>query len=133
MLKFMLDTNIVIYTIKHRPEKVRTAFKRHHGQMCVSTVTVGELVFGAERSANPEKNLEVVEGFLARVEVMPFEQQDAEHFGQIKAELSFKGNPIGPYDMMIAGQARARGLTLVTNNMKEFIRVKGLRLDNWVR
>ena len=132
MRKYMLDTNIVIYTIKNRPEEVREAFKRHEGQMCISTVTVGELIYGAERSSQAEKNMEILEGMFARLEVLPFNTQDAAHFGQLRAELYAEGKPIGPYDMMIAGQARAQGLILVTNNLREFERVPGLRLENWV-
>lgn len=132
MLKYMLDTNIVIYTIKNRPAEVKASFKRFKGSMCVSTVTVGELVYGAERSSNPEKNLEVIEGMLARVTVLPYEEKDAVHFGQIRAELLSIGKPIGPYDMMIAAHARSKGLVLVTNNTREFERVPGIRLDNWV-
>ena len=133
MLKYMLDTNIVIYTIKNRPQEVREAFKRHDDQMCISTVTLGELIYGAERSVNPQKNLEVIEGMTARLDVLPFESHDATHFAQIRAELAAMGRPIGPYDLMIAGHARAHGLILVTNNTKEFERVPGLRLENWVQ
>ncbi|MNG15573.1 tRNA(fMet)-specific endonuclease VapC [compost metagenome] len=132
MLKYMLDTNIVIYTIKNRPPRVRDLFKRHDGQMCISTVTLGELIFGAEKSAQPEKNLLAIEGMVARMEVAHFDDKAAVHFGQIKAELAKAGTPIGPYDMMIAGHARTEGLILVTNNLKEFQRVPGLRLENWV-
>jgi tRNA(fMet)-specific endonuclease VapC len=100
--------------------------------MCISTVTLGELIFGAEESAQPEKNLLAIEGMVARMEVAHFDDKAAVHFGQIKAELAKAGTPIGPYDMMIAGHARAEGLILVTNNLKEFQRVPGLRLENWV-
>ena len=131
MLKYMLDTNIVIYTIKNRPQLVRETFKRHQGQMCISAVTVGELIFGAERSAQPERNLADIEGLTARLEVSPFDAAAATHFGQLRAELYSSGKPIGPYDMMIAGHARSLGLILVTNNAKEFDRVPGLRLENW--
>ena len=131
MLKYMLDTNIVIYTIKNRPPAVRIAFNRHAEQMCISSVTWGELIYGAENSSRQEENLSVIEAMAARLEVLPFEKQDSNHFGQIRAELKHEGNPIGPYDMMIAGHARARGLILVTNNKREFERVSGLRLDNW--
>jgi len=133
MLKYMLDTNIVIYTIRNRPPEVRDAFNRHTEQMCISSVTWGELVYGAEYSSRPEENLSVVEGMAARLEVLPFGTHDAVHFGQIRAELKRESNLIGPYDMMIAGHARARGLVLITNNMHEFERVLGLRLDNWVK
>ena len=132
MLKYMLDTNIVIYTIKNRPEQVRKIFKQHENQMCISAVTKGELIYRAERSSRPEQNLIDIEGLIARLEVAPFEDHASEHFGQLRAELYRIGQPIGPYDMMIAGHARAMGLILVTNNMKAFERVPGLRVENWV-
>lgn len=132
MLKYMLDTNIVIYTIKNRPEKVREIFKRHSGQMAISSVTLGELIYGAEKSSQPERNLADIEGMQARLEVLPFEEHAALHFGQLRAELSREGKPIGPYDQMIAAHARACGLILVTNNEREFKRVSGLRIENWV-
>lgn len=133
MIKYLLDTNIVIYTIKNRPEEVRQTFRKYQGQMAVSTVTVGELVFGAERSAQPESNQADIDGMLARLDIFSFDEKAAAHFGQIRAGLYAKGQPIGPYDMMIAGHARSQGLILVTNNMKEFERVPGLRLENWVK
>ena len=132
MLKYMLDTNIVIYTIKNRPTSARKAFMRHDGQMCISSITWGELVYGAERSSQPERNLADIEGLAARLEVAPFDFLAATHFGQLRAELYDVGRPIGPYDMMIAGHARALGLVLVTNNLKEFKRVPGLRVENWI-
>ncbi len=128
----MLDTNIVIYTIKNRPERVREVFKRHSGQMAISAVTFGELIYGAERSSQPERNLNDIEGMIARLEVLPFDELAAAHFGQLRAELARAGTPIGPYDQMIAGHARALGLVLVTNNVDEFERVPGLRIENWV-
>lgn len=131
MLKYMLDTNIVIYTIKNRPSQVRELFKRHEGQMCISAVSLGELIYGAERSSQIERNLLDINGLVARMDVAPFDEHASEHFGQLIAELYNLGQPIGPYDMMIAGHARAMGLILVTNNMKEFERVPGLRLENW--
>ncbi len=132
MLKYMLDTNMMIYTIKNRPEKVREAFTLHEGQMCISSVTLGELIYGAEKSSQVERNLSVIEGLAARLDVMPFDEKAAAHFGQLRAELAKAGKSIGPYDLMIAGHARALGLVLITNNLKEFERVPGLRLDNWV-
>ena len=131
MLKYMLDTDIVIYTLKNRPARVRDAFKRHSGQMAISAVTLGELIYGAERSSQPERNLNDVEGMAARLEVLPFNESAALHFGQIRAELADAGRPIGPYDQMIAGHARALGLVMVTNNVEEFKRVPGLRIENW--
>lgn len=92
---------------------------------------MGELVFGAENSKYVERNLADIEAFAARVEVLPFDNAAAYHFGQIRAALYHAGQPIGAYDMMIAGQARAGGLTLVTNNVREFKRVPGLLLEDW--
>ena len=131
MLKYLLDTNIVIYTMKKRPPQVKRHFKQHEGQMCISAVTLGELVFGAEHSQQVERNLADIAAMVARLEVLPFENKAAYHFGQIRAALYSIGQPIGPYDMMIAGQARASGLILVTNNLSEFARVQGLLLENW--
>ena len=133
MLKYLLDTNIVIYTMKNRPQKVRKQFKQHEGQMCISAVTLGELVFGAENSQQMDRNLADIEEFAARLEVLSFDNKAAYHFGQIRAALYHSGKPLGPYDMMIAGHARASGLILVTNNVKEFARVPGLLLENWAK
>jgi len=131
MLKYLLDTNIVIYTMKNRPQQVKRRFQQHHSQMGISAVTLGELVFGAEHSQEVERNLADIEAMTARLEVVPFDNKAAYHFGQIRAELYRTGQPIGPYDMMIASQARAMGLILVTNNVKEFERVQGLLLEDW--
>lgn len=131
MIKFMLDTNICIYTINNKPTAVRDNFIKHHSQLCISSVTLMELIYGAEKSAAPEKNLEVLEGFVARLQVLPYDNAAAEHTGQLRAELAKLGQPIGPYDQMIAGHARSLGLIVVTNNLKEFNRVPGLRLLDW--
>jgi tRNA(fMet)-specific endonuclease VapC len=131
MLKYLLDTNIVIYTMKNRPRQVKMRFQEHHGRMSISAVTVGELVFGAEHSRQVDRNLADIEAMIARLEVLPFDNEAAYHFGQIRAALYRAGQPIGPYDMMIAGQARARGLILATDNTREFERVPGLLLEDW--
>lgn len=99
--------------------------------MAISAVTLGELVFGAEHSRQVERNLADIEAMSARLEVLSFDNKAAYLFGQIRAALYSAGRPIGPYDMMIAGQARASGLILVTNNLKEFERVPGLILEDW--
>lgn len=132
MLRYLLDTNICIYVIKHRPPAVRDRFNQHERHLAISTVTLAELLYGAEKSAQPAHNLQVVESFAARLEVLPFDARAAAHFGQIRAALQRAGTPIGPYDLMIAGHARSQGLTLVTNNSDEFARVPGLLLDNWL-
>ena len=131
MLKYLLDTNIVIYTMKNRPPQVKRRFQEHHGQIGISAVTLGELVFGAEHSRQVERNLADIEAMTSRLKVLPFDDAAAYHFGQVRAELYRIGSPIGPYDMMIAGHARARGLKLVTNNVKEFERVQGLQIEDW--
>lgn len=132
MLKFMLDTNIVIYVIKRRPIEVLNVFNLHAGQMCISSITYAELLHGAEKSAKPEHNLRQVEDFVSRLEVLEYGSKAAAHYGDIRADLERKGTPIGVNDLHIAGHARSEGLTLVTNNLKEFERVDALRLDNWV-
>ena len=132
MQRYLLDTNILIYTVKNRPRQVRERFEQNEGSMALSTVSLGELVFGAERSEKPQENLRVIETLVARLELLPFDASAAFHFGQIRAELFNKGQPIGPFDTMIAAHARSCGLVLVSNNTKEFERVSGLRLENWV-
>lgn len=132
MLRFMLDTNICIATIRHRPDSVRAAFLRHHGQMCISSVTVMELLYGVELSAQPQRNLADVEGFIARLEVLDYDKAAAAHTAQIRAELRKAGAQIGPYDQMIAGHARSCGLVVATNNTREFQRVAGLRIEDWM-
>lgn len=132
MLRYMLDTNICIYTMKNKPEKVREAFSRYHGQMCISSVVAMELFYGAEKSIKQKEALAGVESFIARLGVLDFTTEAAAHAAQIRVELQRQGKPIGPYDIMIAGHARSEGLVLVSNNLKEFERVDGLRLENWV-
>jgi len=131
MLKYMLDTNICIFTIKNKPQRVRDAFNRHHGQLCMSSVSLMELIYGAEKSASPERNLAVVEGFAARLEVLSYDEIAATHTGQLRAEIARNGTPIDPYDQLIAGHTRSRGLIVVTNNRHEFDRVAGLRVEDW--
>lgn len=132
MLKYLLDTNIVIHVIKNRPQVARDCFIRHQGQMAISSVTLMELVYGAEKSAQTERNLRDIQAFTARLEVLHYDDMAAMHGGQIRAELARQGTPIGPYDLMIAGHARSRGLIVVTNNLREFERVSGLRVENWL-
>jgi tRNA(fMet)-specific endonuclease VapC len=131
MLKFMLDTNIVIYVIKRRPVELLDVFNRHAGQMCISSITLAELLHGVEKSSMPDQNLRNVEDFISRIEVLEYGSKAAAHYGEIRADLERKGLPIGVNDLHIAGHARSEGLTLVTNNLREFERVNGLRTTNW--
>ncbi|MBE0689142.1 MAG: tRNA(fMet)-specific endonuclease VapC [Anaerolineae bacterium] len=132
MIKYMLDTGTCIYTIKHRPTALREAFRRHHGQLCISTVTFMELIKGVEKSANPAANMEVIEGFVARLDVLDFDRNAAAHSGQVIASLKLGDLKIGAYDSQIAGHARSQGLIVVTNNIREFSRVPGLQIENWI-
>ena len=132
MLKYMLDTDTSIFTIKRKPAHLKRLFNVHLGQLCISAVTWGELICGAEKSEQAEKNLATLEGFAARLEILPFDEQASRQFGQVKAELEQQGNKIGSYDTMIAGHARSQGLIIVTNNVREFTRVEGLRVENWI-
>ena len=132
MLKYMLDTNIAIYVIKIRPMKVLETFNRNVERMCISSITLAELIHGVEKSAKPEHNLQQVEDFVSRLTVLEYGNKAAAHYGDIRAVLERKGTPIGVNDLHIAGHARSEGLTLVTNNFNEFQRVAGLRLENWI-
>jgi len=132
MLKYLLDTNIVIYVIKQRPLQVLEIFNRHHGRMAISSITLAELVHGAEKSSNISRNTAVVEDFVSRLAVLPYDDKAAWQYGNIRAALEKLGQPIGINDLHIAAHARSNGLTLITNNMREFERVPGLLLENWV-
>ncbi len=132
MLRFMLDTNICIYVIKNRPASCREKFNTHSGAMAISSVTLAELMYGAMKSAKPDSNMRTVEEFSARLTVLDFDTNAAGHYGDIRSVLETQGKVIGPYDMMIAGHTRSQGLILVSNNTREFERIEGLRLENWV-
>jgi len=132
MLKYMLDTNIVIYVIKRRPPEALAVFNQHVGQLCISSITLAELLHGVEKSTKPDHNLRQVEDFTSRLTVLEYGSKAAAHYGDIRATLERKGTPIGVNDLHIAGHARSEGLMLVTNNLKEFERVEALRLENWV-
>ena len=131
-MRYMLDTNICIYAIKHKPEQVFMRLQEHDPiDICISSVTYAELVHGVEKSKAIEKNRVALALLLANIEIMNFDSLAAESYGKIRADLEKAGTPIGPLDMMIAGHAMALGYTVVTNNTKEFERIKGLKLENW--
>lgn len=132
MLKYLLDTNIVIYVIKRRPIEVMGVFNANAGRMAISAITLSELYHGAEKSAKVQQNLAVVEEFSSLLEVLPYTARASQHYGAIRSELEKAGRPIGVNDLHIAAHARSEGLTLVTNNLDEFERVPGLLLENWV-
>jgi len=129
---YMLDTNICIYAIKHKPEKVFQKLQEVEPEdVCVSSVTYAELVHGVEKSAAVEKNRLALSLLLANIQIMDFDVNAADCYGKIRADLEKKGKPIGPLDMMIAGHAQSLDLTIVTNNVKEFSRVDNLKIENW--
>ena len=133
MLKFMLDTNIVIYVIKRRPLELLEIFNRNTEHMSISSITLAELLHGVEKSSFPEKNLKVVEDFISHLEVLSYDESAAMHYGNIRSDLEKKGTIIGVNDLHIAAHARSRALILVTNNTREFERVDGLRLVDWTK
>ena len=133
-MKYMLDTNICIYTIKHKPPEVIKNFLRHNpDEMCISSITYAELMHGVEKSQAVERNRMAITLFLSAITILPFNQYAAEEYGKVHAELERKGTPIGPMDMLIAGHARAEELVLVTNNTREFFRVENLEVEDWTK
>jgi tRNA(fMet)-specific endonuclease VapC len=132
MLRYLLDTNIVIYVIKRRPIEVMGVFNENAGRMAISAITLSELFHGAEKSAKVAQNLAVVEEFASLLAVLPYSAKAAQHYGAIRAALERTGRPVGVNDLHIAAHARSEGLTLVTNNLADFERVPGLLTENWV-
>ena len=131
-MTYMLDTNVCIYAIKNKPEQVLTRLKRNLDKgLCISAITLAELTHGVAKSAQPEKNAAALMQFLAILDVLPFDDLAADEYGDVRAYLQKRGTPIGQMDMLIAGHARAKGLVLVTNNVREFERVPNLNIENW--
>ena len=132
MLKYLLDTNIVIYVLKRRPKEVLDVFNINASRMAISSITLSELLYGAEKSQNIDKNLEAIEEFISHLDVLPYAAKASQHYGQIKTALEKKGEIIGENDIHIAAHAISQGLILVTNNLREFKRVPNLAFENWV-
>ena len=132
MLRYLLDTNIVIYVLKRRPVEVLSTFNANASRMAISSITLAELMHGAEKSSRVNENLAAIEDFCSRLEVLPYGPKAAQHYGAIRAAVEKLGQPIGVNDMHIAAHARSEGLLLVTNNMGEFARVPALEAENWV-
>lgn len=132
MLRYMLDTNFCIMVLRDRPPGLRARFAAEAENLCTSTIVQYELLFGAEKSARPQANRIEVEHFLERIDVLEFDSDAAAHAGEIRAQLERRGKPIGAYDLLIAGHARSCGLIVVTNNLREFERVEGLRSEDWL-
>lgn len=129
-MRFLLDSNAVIALLNDPAGRVSRRARRHApADIGLSAIVAHELYFGAYKSSRRERNLAIVDGL--RFEIVPFDREDARHAGEIRAALARRGAPIGAYDVLIAGQARARGMTLVTRNQREFRRVESLRVENW--
>ena len=132
-MKYMLDTNICIYAMKNKPEKVLQRLKEEINEgVCISSITLAELEYGMKYSSNPAKNEQALLRFLVPLSVLPFGAAAAAEYGEIRMFLQKQGTPIGPLDMLIAGHAKVEGITLVTNNVREFERVPLLEIENWV-
>lgn len=132
MPRHMLDTHLCIRVLRDRPQGLRPRFNTEAETLCISTITLTELLHGAAKSARPVENRREVERFAARLAVLPFDESAAAHAGEITAELERQGRLIGLYDLLIAGHARSRGLVVVTGNLGEFRRVDGLRAEDWL-
>lgn len=129
----LLDTNICIYIINKRPAEVLSKLRQHEpGEVALSSITVSELYYGVYKSARLVHNLARLAEFMVPFSILAYDDKAAKRYGEIRAELEKKGQIIGPLDLQIAAHALSTGLTLVTNNTKEFKRVKGLRVENWV-
>ncbi|MBI5593534.1 MAG: type II toxin-antitoxin system VapC family toxin [Deltaproteobacteria bacterium] len=133
-MRYLLDTNICIYIMNRRPIEIIHKFKQFNvGDIGISTITVSELQYGAVKSKNPKLNIQRVEEFLAPLEILPYDHNAANFYGEIRHNLETKGEVIGPLDMLIAAHALSNDIILVTNNDKEFKRVKNLRIENWIK
>jgi tRNA(fMet)-specific endonuclease VapC len=130
--QYLLDTNICIYIRKKKPERVSQRFhKVGSGEMAISVITYGELLYGANKSEQRARSLATVQEFVRMVPPLPLPENAAEAYGFIRAELESRGEMVGPNDLWIAAHALASGLTLVTNDEREFRRVRGLKIQNW--
>ena len=130
-MSFLLDTNICIYALKQQPSVLARLLSHARVDVALSVVTEAELRAGAAKSASPTKTSRLLESFLGPMTVLEFSSADAVAYAHVRAKLERAGTPIGPLDTFIAAHAVARGLTLVTNNEREFRRVSGLRVENW--
>ena len=133
-MEFMLDTNICIYIIKRKPPDVLERFKQTEiSQIAISSVTLSELFYGVSKSSKPEQNLMALTQFVAPLEILPYGDEVAQYYGELRTHLEKQGKPIGSLDMLIAAHALSIDCTLITNNEKEFIRVPHLKIGNWLK
>jgi tRNA(fMet)-specific endonuclease VapC len=132
-MKYLLDTDICIYLMKHSPPQVERRFARLHvGDAVMSVITHGELMVGCHKLPDTERRISALGEMTSKILVEPLPAECGAHYGEIRCALERAGKPIGPNDLWLAAHARSKGLTLVTNNTREFSRVSGLRLENWL-
>lgn len=132
-MNYLLDTNICIYIIKKNPQSVfNRLLEIPPHQLSVSAISVAELEYGVRKSSQPEKNQLALKNFLKPLSVLSFDFNATIEYGMIRSNLEKKGIPIGPLDLLIAAHAKSLNYTLVTNNEKEFSRIEGLKIENWV-
>lgn len=132
-MKYLLDTNICIYIIKRKPAHLLNKFISFQvGEIGVPTITVAELTFGVQKSIYPKRNLQALEQFLQPLVIVDFDYKAALAYGILRQQLQARGHPIGPLDMLIAAQALSQNVPIVTNNVREFERIEGLSVENWV-
>ena len=132
-MKYLLDTNICIYIIKKKPEEVIKRFlKMKPDSIGISSITVSELYYGVAKSSKPDENTIALEQFILPLTILNFSKEDSIAYGRLRAKLEQKGKLIGAMDMLIAAQALNRDLILVTNNEREFKKIEGLSIENWV-
>lgn len=132
-MSYLIDTNICIYLMKEKPRSVAERFRQLDIEdVVISEITVSELLFGIAKSQQKSKNQERLTHFLRPFTILPYKEPASQAYAKLRADLERRGQVIGALDMLIAGQAIAENLTLVTNNTKEFQRINGLRLENWV-
>jgi tRNA(fMet)-specific endonuclease VapC len=133
MIEYMLDTNTCIYIIKRKPQNVIERFKQTDiSQIGISSVTLSELFYGVSKSSKPEQNRMALSQFVAPLKILPYDDEAAQYYGDLRAGLEKQGTPIGSLDMLIAAHVISLNSVLITNNEKEFIRIPNLKLDNWV-
>jgi tRNA(fMet)-specific endonuclease VapC len=130
---YLLDTNICIYIVNRHPIEILKRLEKYQApEIKISSVTVAEMEYGASKSTYREKNRKALKNFLSPFEIINFDSLDAEIYGLLRAELERSGNIIGPYDMQLAAQALRADYVFVTNNIREFEKVKKLRIENWI-
>lgn len=132
-MMFLIDTNICIYIMNDHPPEVIQKFREIGvGNICISSITVSELQYGACKSNHIKKNIKRLEEFLSPFEILAYDETASNYYGKIRSHLEKQGNVIGPLDMLIAAHALSENLILITNNEKEFKRIKLLKVENWV-